>query len=497
MPKLPLRKFDMKLLLSRRALILVFLFATAFSLRIGFLSKGPFHIDAIDLALCSQETLRTLRIHYEHGTGYPLTVLLGSFSILFFKIFGVTDPVFCVNVMSAFFGALGVALMFLFVERLFDERRALVTASLMAFFAPHVAISTFGKSLTLSICFALAACYFALRYGFEGRRLYLVAAAFFLGFCAASRLSDALIIIPMVFLVWLRPGRAGEKLRAAVVLAAIGFMTAALYYVPFLCEKGLAPLVRVITQKNEAAFLGFFSPVFKFSFLWLLSVLDLPGVLVVLCGIGFLLIHRRLRHLFFLALWFLVFQFFYGNVSSSGVRYLVIGWLPLLVLQGYFLGMFKGRLFWASSLLLVVLAVGPLLQAAPALEFRHRRALQVEYAQWVASKISPQDLVVAVDEGIFIQVYGGRDVLHQDAGCDEAKLDAFFTKGIDGALAEGRRVVMVGSAFAYDPCFMFEKRIKKDYDRVYLGSRLNEDWHHVLLNQRLFQEGLWEIRKKP
>ena len=480
----------------RRALALALLFALSFSLRFGFLSKGPFHIDALDLALSSQKTLETLRLCYEHGTGYPLTVLLGSVFILFFKMFGVADPVFCVNVMSAFFGALGVVIMFLFVERLFDERTAMATAALMALFAPHVAISTFGKSLTLSICCALAAAYFALRYSREGRRSQLVAAALFLGFCAASRLSDVVVAVPLIFILWERPGTIRERLRSIVVFGALSFLTAFLYYVPMLLEKGVAPLTQAITRGNEAAFLGLFSPVLILSFRWLLYVMDFLGALVAAAGVVFMLVERRFKPLIFLAAWFFVFQFFYGNVSSSGVRYLVIGWLSLLVAQGYFLGRFKGRWLWASSIILFIAAMGPLLRAAPALEFRHRHALQIDYARWVASQTSPEDLILAEDEGIFLQVYGGRDVLVRSDECDDARVGRFIEENIDRALAEGRRVFAPDSAFAYDSCHKFEKRIRKDYQRIYLGARPNESWHHALMNRKLFREVLWEIKKK-
>jgi hypothetical protein len=487
----------MKFHISRRALILVFLFVFSFSLRVVFLSKGPFHIDALDLALSSQKTLETLRLHYEHGTGYPLTVILGSFFILFFKIFGVADPVFCVNVMSAFFGAAGVVLMFLFVERLFDERRALATAVLMACFAPHVAISTFGKSLTLSICFMLAAFYFALRYSREGQRRHLVATGLFLGFCAGSRLSDAIAAVPIIFLICERPGRVTDRLRAVMVFGIFGAATAFLYYVPMLLEHGFTSLAQVITREHEAAFLGFFSFVLKYSFGWLLSVMGSAGALTAISGFGCMLISRRIKTLLFLGVWFFIFQFFYGNVSSSGPRYLVIGWLSILVAQGYFLGMFKGKAFLVSALLLALTAAWPLAQAAPALEFRHRRALQIEFARWVASQTRPQDLIIAVDEEVFIRVYGQRDVLRRSAECDDGQMDQFFAQGVDQALAEGRRVYAIGSASCvYDSCFKFRKRIEKDYERIYCGVRLNEGWHHALLNQNLFLEGLWEIRKK-
>ena len=59
-------------------LILLFLFLLAFIIRLLLISKGPFHMDTLDLAINAVKSLDNLSIHYMHGAGYPLTVIVGS-----------------------------------------------------------------------------------------------------------------------------------------------------------------------------------------------------------------------------------------------------------------------------------------------------------------------------------------------------------------------------------------------------------------------------------
>ncbi len=480
----------------RRVLVWTLLFAAAFCLRLAFISKGAFHSDALDLAMSSEKTLQTFRLQYEHGTGYPLTVLFGALFIAVFRLFGAQDAVFCVNVMSAFFGAAGVVLLYLLAERLFDARRAASAALLMIFFSSHLAISTFGKSLTISICFVLASAWFCLRYSRDARRPDLFFAAVFLGFCAASRLSDAVAAVPLVFLLCVRRAPWRDRARDIVVFGVLSMATTALYYVPMLMENGVAPFVSVITHKNEAAFLGFFSPVLRYSFRLLQEAFKPEGIVVILAGAGLMLIHRRVTALVFLAIWFLTFQFFYGNISSSGTRYLVIGWLPLVLAQGYFFGGWKGKASLAADVLLVLVVAAGVLRVYPVLEFRHQHDMQGDYARWVASLTGPEDAVIAIDEAPFIWYYAKRDTISWQAECDDASVDAFFREKVDGTLRKRHRVFLMGTSFSYDHCGKIKKRLDRDYTLVPIGRKLNEDWHHALLNQTIMNERLWEVRTK-
>jgi hypothetical protein len=108
------------------------------------------------------------------------------------------------------------------------------------------------------------------------------------------------------------------------------------------------------------------------------------------------------------------------------------------------------------------------------LESRHRWSPQRDFALWVASVTGPQDAVLSMDEGIFLEHYGRRRVLKHPVTCDPGPMDDFFT--------EVDRV--------------FKKGVDRRYHMVPLGYKINEDWHSTLLTQKFFREYLWEVKKK-
>jgi len=482
--------------LSSRPVFLVLLFGLAFLVRIMLISKGPFHYDTLDLTMAAQKTLAMHTLHYEHGSGYPLTVIIAAVFIFLMHLFGATDPVFCVNVMSVVFGAAGVVAFFFLVEKLFDTRRAFFAGVLLACFGAHIAISSFGKSLTLSIFFALTSAYFLVCYLKDGRRLCFFYAIAFLGFCGAARLSDFLALLPLVYLLARYGSPARERIKDICVFAGLSVCVVLMYYLPMLMDKGFSQFRDVLSTSRQASFLGPVSFMLRKSMIWLVDVFRPEGVIVAVCGIGFLYIHRRLKELVFLLLWFCLFQLFYGNISSSGVRYLVIAWLPLIAAQGYFLGSYRRPAAYGALLIFTWLLLAGLWRDMPALEFRHRHALQVDFARWVAATVPADSVVIAVDEAIFLRFYTTREVVTRPVTCDPQEIKAFFRETIDPVLSSGRRVFLINSSFAYDECRVFRKTLAGYYKVRPVGYKTNEDWHHALLNRELFREYLYELAQK-
>lgn len=488
----------MKTLLNKRTFALGLLFLFAFSLRLSFISKGPFHYDALDLALASQKTLETGRLVYEtHGTGFPLTVLAGAFTIRFLKFFGVTDPVFCVNFMSVFTGALGVIILFFLVEKLFGFRRAIFSAVLFCCFGPHLAISTFGKSLTLSICFALASIYYMLRFLEENKHHHFLYSAVFLGFCMAARLSDVLIALPIVYLYFSFKPLTYVRVKFFVVYALIVLFVGGFWYIPFLLDKGFNPFVAILSTRYQSQYLGVFSELLGLASYWMTVIFQPAGLILIGAGFLSLITQKKKKAFFFLLIWFLSLHLFYGNVSSMGLRYLVIAWIPLIIAQGVFLGSFKGKFAIVAvcgALLMIAAQFG---KYAAVLEFRHHYALQKDFAQWVAKKTSPDAVVIAMDESLFLRYYGKRNTLAHPITTNRNFMDNYFENNVDPLLQEGRDVYVISTAFlTYDPKRLFYDELFKRYDVIFVGERKNEDWHHSLLYLELFDEQLYQLKWK-
>ncbi len=483
---------------NKRALFLILLFSFAFFVRFSCISKGPFHCDTVDLAVSAQKTLDTMRLHYEHGSGYPLTVIVGAFFIFVFRIFGVADPVFCVNFMSVFTGALGVFLLFILVEKFFDFHRASFSAILFACFAPHVAISTFGKSLTLGICMSLASAYFMYCYTQQHKKKDLIYSAVFLGFCAAARLSDVLVALPISYLFF-SCGRINyNKIKLFIVFGFIAFLVPLIYYFPMFFDKGLSQFLQVLRNKNEAAYLGPFSGVFLYIMIQFVDLFGITGILFSFAGFLYMLKEREFRQFSFLMIWFLVLHLFYGGVSSTGLRYMVIAWIPLVVAQGSFLGRFKGAKFLLAFFAVLFIVLWDFARFSHILEFRHSRALQVEFSQWVAEQTQPDALIIAIDDSFFIKYYAKRKTLSRPITCDKAVVIRYFDEVLDKHLTQKRDVYCLSTALVvYDPCKVFRKELLKRYNVQLFGSRINEDWHNSLLQQNIIIEDIYKIEKKP
>ena len=494
-----LLKNIMATLFTKRTLVLIALFLLAFYLRFSFINKGPFHYDTLDLALASQKTLEKFMLHYErHGTGFPLTVLLGALSIFILKAFGATDPVFCVNFMSVAAGALGVLILFFLVERLFDFHKAMFSAILLACFAPHIAISTFGKSLTPSICCSLASAYYMVRFLEEKKNLYFIFSAVFLGFCMAVRLSDVLVILPICYLYMSAARLNYARVRLLVVYVFFVLLIGGFFYIPLLLEKGTRSFVELLVTSEQAKFLGFFSYVFPYALRWMFEIFRFSGLLLALAGFLFMVPKGYRRQRVFLYIWFLVLFLFYGNISSSGPRYLVIAWIPLLIAQGVFLGSFRTRTFILAMCTVFILSLGSLIPYTPVLDFRHRRALQIEFAQWVSQKTRPDSVIIARDEDIFLKYYGKRMTLEPPLTCDKKIMLKFFKNEIDPLFKENKKVYVISTSFlAYDRCHLLRQILFEQYRMVLIGEKNNEDWHHALLNQEMIKERLYQLTKRP
>ncbi len=94
------------------------LFVLCFLLRFSLISKGPFELDCLSLALKSEQFITTGKLQYLSGAGYPLAVLLGAFFIKITNLLSIRDSVFAVNFMSVCFGSAIAPLQYLLTKNL-------------------------------------------------------------------------------------------------------------------------------------------------------------------------------------------------------------------------------------------------------------------------------------------------------------------------------------------------------------------------------------------
>lgn len=147
-----------------------------------------------------------------HPPGYPLYTLLGRLYVLLLP----GEPAVDVNTMSAVHGALGIALLF-FVQRQLGADRwgALLGALALATSESYRLNSSVAEVYTTGILFLLLAFALVLHGVREGRRGWLVAAAFVGGLGFSAHMFVATAGLGFAWLVWLGAGPPNSPLRKA------------------------------------------------------------------------------------------------------------------------------------------------------------------------------------------------------------------------------------------------------------------------------------------
>ena len=120
---------------------------------------------------------------------------------------------------------------------------------------------------------------------------------------------------------------------------------------------------------------------------------------------------------------------------------------PVVNTEGYLLGFLKGKGFYLSLFVFLVVAATGFVKFAPALAFRHNYALQVDFARWVAGQTKPDAVIIALDESIMIEFYGKRTTLGRPSFvCDRNIINDFFKNKIDPMLHRGQDIYIISTA---------------------------------------------------
>lgn len=479
-------------------LITLFLFSLAFLVRLLLISKGPFHMDTLELARAAQATLDTFKLQYMHWAGYPLAVIVASAFIFFARLVGISDPVFSVNLMSVVLGSLNIIIFYLLARKMLDRVGSLASSLIFSFLPIHISVSTFGMTHPVSIFFHLSGIYLLFLYfdGYKTNRLML--SAIFLGLGTAARLPDGIIIISVVFLYlnWLLKYSGLPKkdiLHRLIIYLIIYSIAIIIFYLPMFFRTGLAQFKGI-----ASAYYYDHSLIYLwFSLKEVTEILGFGGIVLLIFGAVYFFLDKKNTIFYFLLLLFLSIFIYYGSSSVVEHRYLLLAIVPLLIIQGYFVSkvfaMKRLRLLFTAALFIFV-AVNFIL-IYPTIKFRHDNSLQEDFAKFVQKNIEPSSYVIAMDEGPFIEYYAKRNILYKATGIDKRDFDEFFNR-IDYLLTENMPIYIISTAiYSYDPKRYFINTLSDKYNLKYIGCRINEDYHHKAIKQFLFLEALYKIEK--
>jgi hypothetical protein len=243
-----------------------------------------------------------------HNTGYPLYMLLGKL----FTLLPIGDVAYRTNVMSAFFGALTVLMMYLAVFKLTRRRAAaLISALTIAFTSTLWSNATWAESYDLNAFLTILVLYLMLAWVESGRELTLRLALLTLGLSLGNHRLILVVVPAILFMIWYQGrGHIGDRsLRRWLVLGGFFLLGFAVnLYLPLRAAQkpplnwgdpsDLRRFLTMITTGYGRAFVNPFESTGRLGFWAALLILfpahefTLAGLLVAAIG-GFLLFRRQ------------------------------------------------------------------------------------------------------------------------------------------------------------------------------------------------------------
>jgi len=493
---------------SSKILLLVGIFAIAAIPRFAFISKGPFHYDTLDYVIAGKKTLETGSLHYAHGVGYPLTVILSAFSQLIFGFF-LADGIKAVLIITVIGASLATLAFFIFVDFLFKNKKiALFSALIFSFFPPFFSVTTYGRlDHAFALLFVISSFYFLFRHLRAKNVKYLVYSSVFLGLAVCTRFSTLWTVFPYLF-VYVSWNSRLKKNKLIVFKNAFtidkfvfsvfpAILTVTAFYLPMFLNSGISRFIEVISNPYQAKWMGLFTPLLTLSISWMVKSLTYLGIALGILGIYFIFKEKKFI-CFFSVVWVILLTLYFGNLSSVSPRYLILPSLPLFFVIGFSIHKIEQFRKYLGLTILAILIFWTVYPIYPILEFRHSHNMQKEFAMYLKNITEENAIILAKDEGIFLRYYlesTNRSITSFPSTCNQVKMDEFFER-MDSWLGENRSVYIIETGFAYDPCGLFLNTLLQNYNLTLVGKHLNEDWHHKSISPGLFEERVFKITKR-
>jgi len=466
---------------------LLFLFSLL--LRLSLISKGPFSVDSLGLALASETFLNSHQFSHLFGSGLPMTIILGAFFVWGTKLFSIHDPVFAVNLMSVFFSSLCIPANYYFTKKLFNKETALFSSMLLSVYPIFILISVYGNSHAPSVFFLLAGLTALLTYQETQKRHCFILGAVCLGMMGATRLQEmAVMIIPLSYLFFIPNKKSGpvqslwSTVKSLMVFWSMALLIVLIFYIPIFLKQSSFDFSQSFHYQIVQSFRGFFSPLLPKSLHYITSSLTPLGCLIVIYGFLFLVRKEPLKF-WFCILWFIFPFFFFGNLLYKIPRFFALASIPLIIAQGYIFSVFlqqKTITRFCSLVFFSLLVFLTFQNIYPAVKFRHHHELMPDFYRWVAKETGPEALIIERDNVLFIEYYGHQRALNPPLSLysyDPEQIE-LFREEIDKSLDQGVPVYITSTGlFGHNQRVEFLNFMLSHYRMIPLGRNRIEDWH--------------------
>lgn len=474
-------------------------------LGLTLIGKGPFNADAMVLTINAERSVLEQRIIFLHSHGYPLLSLVAAGFVAPLRLLGITDTAWAVNLISVLFSALALIPYYVLIRKLFDTSTAILSCVLLALNTLFLSLSVFGSSQPLALFLFLTALACLVSGRGPASRGNLVLFSVLFSLFAAARVQDAAVmLIPVTYLFFAfgAPRGLKESFPRYLASAAAIVLLTMLFYLPVIGERGWPFFQKAFhyhltdpTPKTVSLYHLTLTAVF------LLEIFLLPGSVLAAGGLALLAVKAR-KLLIFLGLWVLLPFWFFGNYIMTLPRLQYIALPAWVACQGALLSWLWGQRHpWLRALaILGFLAVSTLSFSAiaPVLEFRHQRALTVEFARWVGKQTEPNAVVIVGDEEPFLRYYGGRETLLQiqsDAAYypDLREKLIEYKKDLDGKLQAGVPVYITEIGLLSNNDGLFYHFLTRYYRLECVGQAPMEVWHRSNVVQRFLTVRLYRL----
>jgi len=486
-------------------IILFLIFIFSMSLRLRYMNPGLFETDSLGAASAIEETFKTGTLHGIFNGRYGTVIVNMITYIPYHLITGIESAEKSLILTEILFASLATVVLFLFVQKLFDDKSISLVAAVLFSVSPiFLSVTTYGNSIGTEIFFILASFYLLACFHKKNSQFYLILSSISIVFSVMVR-ESAMIFVPLYFLFYINPiikyDRHFLSLNREVL--KIRNLTSVLF--PFLLIFGIYSyyvfyniLSKTMFAKDDgsgsiAVFMGFLSPVLNISTNDLYFDLSLLGIIFVIGGLLIFIDSFENKFSFiFLLLWSGTF-FYYGNISTYSPYYLAIVSVPLFI----FIAIFTSSLYKTNklfgiipSLILIFILFS---QIQPILDYRHNFSGEKEYALWVEKEVPPNSRVIAANDNGFFNYYTKLGVLSHPIG--DSEKTKTWVKETNSLLKNGTNIYIVTSGFSYDPGLIFKNVLYQNFSIEYVGSHITEDYHKATIKDNRYRSSIWKVNK--
>lgn len=477
--------------------VMALLFVGSLWIRLSLISKGPYSVDTLNLAIKAEQLVTTLQLSYSYGSGYPLTIFCGGFFVALAKITGIHDSVIAVNFMSVFMGAACVPLLYGLVDKLIDRTTGLFAALFLSVSPIFLAVSTYGLSHAPALFFLLLGIYLLLAYRDSRQTWLFVGSAMAVGFLGAARMQNLILMAPLVgFLLW--SISSGRRIKVFMNYALIALFSMGIFYLPyFLGEYRDAYLAQIVRYKDDSviqhASIGLlFKPFLNIVYHIIHSFTPLGFVLMAI-GTWLLGKSDNRNGYFAVLIWLVVPVILYSRLYTLVPRFLTIIHPPLCIVMAYFCSYYfrEGRVMrFLSVTLVATMLFGMVGIVYPVLKNRHHQAVIPEYVRWVVKNVPDNARIVTVDDSLFFIYYSNLELLSRFHAQYRTDLTAHtqFQRELNELLRKDIPVYITEHGlYNYDPHGEFSGMVQGAYRLESVGVRTYEFW----------QESCWQSGRYP